>query len=122
MRKFILSLLVICITIASCNSLSDGRAGELVRLHYRQVNSDPGAGKWIVEEVQIGNIDRISGDTFLVSGVASGIYFDQGVQKSISGPAVHFSDSFHYKAFPVGKVWIAKSWRGLRTSIENKGQ
>lgn len=122
MRQFFLPLLLFCITAACCNSLSDERARELVRLHYRQVNSDPGSGKWMVEEVHIGNIERISGDTFWVSGIASGIYFDAGVEKGIPGPSANFSDSFQFNAFPVGKVWIARKWRSLQTTIEKNGQ
>lgn len=107
-------VLLFSVCLNSCLSpLEDNRATELVQLHYKQMNADPSAGKWYVQQVYIGNIVQAEKDTFIVTGRSGGLYAPPVMMEGVASFTRPFSDSFAFRAYPMGKVWIAKGWKNL---------
>lgn len=96
--------------LSACQSLSDDKAMELVRLKYRQQNTTPGEGKWLTDSILIERIDRIGKDSFSVKATVSGLYQLAVLEGTPSNPLTPFHDSLHFMAVRKGKVWLAKRW------------
>jgi hypothetical protein len=108
------------ILIASCETLNEDRAIELVRLNYRQQSEMEGAGKWIVGSVSIINISKIPGDTltYAVVAAAEGFYRYDALEDTPEGYTEQFYDTVQFVARNIQKVWIADDWTVIGSKHE----
>jgi hypothetical protein len=111
--RFLIALgWVFAFFLTSCDkTLDESRATELVRLHYKQLNADPSNGKWYLNQVLYLDIKKLQRDTFIVAGRVQGFHAAPAMVAGVATYTQSFSDSFQFKAFRVGKTWIAKSWK-----------
>ena len=96
--------------LSSCQTLSNEKAMELVRLKYRQQSTTPGEGKWLTDSISIERIDRIGEDSFSVKATVSGLYQLPALEGTPVNPLAPFHDSLRFMAVRNGKVWLAKRW------------
>lgn len=120
LRSIGVMILALPFLVGCDTTLERERAEELVRLQYKQWNADPVSGKWFVEKVTIGDVLKVQGDTFHVTGSVSGYYSAPGEMNGTFSMSLAFSDTFQFTAFPAGTVWMAKSWQSFQQSVRER--
>ena len=99
---------------SSCsNKLSEERAIELIRLNYKQQSGMEGAGKWLLDSVEVGKITDIPGDSIIqykVVAYTKGIYTLPVLEDTPEGYSELFYDTVQFIARQNGKVWMSDDW------------
>ena len=107
-------LLAVVILFYSCGtSLGDQRAIELIRLNYKQQSGMEGAGKWLLDSVEVGKITDIPGDSIIqykVVAYTKGIYTLPVLEDTPEGYSELFYDTVQFIARQNGKVWMSDDW------------
>jgi hypothetical protein len=112
-------IFLLCLTACS-PSLEDSKVIELVKLNYKQQSTTPGAGKWMLDSVEIVSKDRLPGDTarFLVVVYTRGLFRYPKIEDTPEGFLEKFHDTLQFEAESIGKMWKARRWMVIGASNE----
>ena len=105
--------------LASCSpSLEDAKVIELVRLNYKQQSTAPGAGRWMLDTVEIVSKDRLPGDTarFKVIVYTRGLFRFPKIEDTPDGFMEKFRDTLQFEVENWGKIWKARRWMVIGSS------
>lgn len=105
--------------LAACApSLEDGKVMELVSLNYKQQSTAPGAGKWMLDTIEIVSKERLAGDTarFKVIVNTRGLFRFPKIEDTPDGFMEKFRDTLQFEVENKGKIWKAKRWLVIGSS------
>ncbi|MBC7850211.1 MAG: hypothetical protein H7Y31_10770 [Chitinophagaceae bacterium] len=115
-ERFAFGLILVvsaCLGVSCGSGLDKQRATELIRLNYKQQNTTEGAGTWLIDSVQIHEIERVKDDTlnnYRVLAYISGLFKLPVMEDAPQGYTERFYDTLQFFARKKKEVWTAHDW------------